>query len=202
MKTFSSISLQELRRDFGISIERGKILAQYASVLPDEMLLKVLERRKYISLRTEKALSEALIAPILIEVARLHEDKISLFSGESIEADKAQGLVGELDFAFTLKPHAYLLETPILATVEAKKQDFEAGITQCIAQLTGIQQLNAQENKDLPTLFGCVSTGYEWQFLRLDGKNVVTDTERLPIEEVGKILGIFKEIVNFYDPRI
>lgn len=199
MKTFSSISLQELRKDFGIHIIRGNIFEACLPVVPDAVLLQVLERRKYISLRTEKALSEALIAPVLMEIARLNEDKISLFSGESIEADKTQGLVGELDFAFTRNPHAYLLETPILATVEAKKQDFEAGFVQCVAQLIGIQKLNEQEQKALPTLFGCVSTGYEWQFLKLEGRNVTTETDRLPIEEIGKILGLLQCMIDFYN---
>lgn len=148
-------------------------------------------------MRTEKARSEALIAPVLIEIARLNEDKISLFSGESIEADKTQDLVGELDFAFTRYPHAYMLEAPILATVEAKKQDFEGGFVQCVAQLIGIQKLNEQEQNVLPTLFGCVSTGYEWQFLKLEGRNVTTETDRLPIEKIGKILGFLQCIVDF-----
>ena len=40
-------------------------------------------------------------------------------------------------------------------------------------------------------VFGCVTTGEDWQFLRLEGKTVLIDSSRRYINDVGSILAAF-----------
>ncbi len=76
--------------------------------------------------------------------------------------------------------------------VEAKKNDLLSGIPQCVAEMYAAQILN--KNND--AVYGCVSTGLEWIFMKLENKVAITHLDVYTISEVGKILGIFGWIVN------
>ena len=45
-------------------------------------------------------------------------------------------------------------------------------------------------------VYGCVTTGEDWQFLRLDGQAVIIDTTRRYINDVGSILAAFLSITG------
>jgi hypothetical protein len=47
---------------------------------------------------------------------------------------------------------------------------------------------NERSGQALPAVFGCVTTGEDWQFLRLAGTAVTIDQGRLYIDNVGGIL--------------
>jgi hypothetical protein len=107
-----------------------------------------------------------------------------------------QGLVGECDFVLALSPPLPAISAPIATIVEAKKQDVEAGIGQCVAQLIGARQFNQQEGTLLKAMYGCVTTGELWQFLRLDGSVVEIDSHRYYIDNVGVILAVIQLITT------
>jgi hypothetical protein len=76
--------------------------------------------------------------------------------------------------------------------VEAKKNDLLSGIPQCVAEMYAAQILN--KNDDI--VYGCVSTGLEWLFVKLEGRIATTHPNVYTISEVDKILGVFGWIVN------
>ena len=82
--------------------------------------------------------------------------------------------------------------------VEAKKQDLETGWGQCIAQMFGARLFNQQHGKELEVVFGCVTTGDDWQILRLQGSVVTFDNTIYYLSQLGKILRVFREIADFY----
>ncbi len=47
-------------------------------------------------------------------------------------------------------------------------------------------------------MFGCVTTGETWQFIKLENNLAVIDAERFYLSEIGNILGVFKAIFDFY----
>jgi hypothetical protein len=51
--------------------------------------------------RTEKALSELLVSPILLEARKLANRQVQLFSVEEFEVDCDRGLNGFCDFLFS-----------------------------------------------------------------------------------------------------
>ena len=79
--------------------------------------------------------------------------------------------------------------------MEAKKNDVENGLGQCAAQQLGAQRFNQRDNILVSTLFGCVTTGDIWQFLRLSENALVIDTARYYITDLGVILRLFLDIV-------
>ena len=58
------------------------------------------------------------------------------------------------------------IETPVRVVVEAKKENINAGIPQCFAELIAAQIFNVNAAPPVETLYGVVTTGTEWQFLR------------------------------------
>jgi len=80
-----------------------------------------------------------------------------------------------------------LVNKPLLAVAEAKKQDFEGGWAQCLAELIACQKINADEQL---TVYGIVSTGIIWEFGKLK-KNVFTrDLLSYTIADPQRVFGI------------
>ena len=198
MKTFSSYSIKAVKETFQLEIRRNLLFENLAVVEPGALLLENLERSKLVSLRTEKALSELVIAPVLMEIVYRNRELITLFSGESLDVDRDRGLIGEYDFALSLNPDTYLLEAPIFALVEAKKQDIEARIPQCIAQMVGADIWNNREGHPLDAVFGCVTTGNEWLFLKLQGNQIFINNTSYFIDNVPVLLGALQSVVNHF----
>lgn len=96
---------------------------------------------------TEKAKSERLVSPILMEIVQAFEQQVTLFSGEELNVNPNENLSGACDFFFGLYPLSPYLETPIIAIAEAKDEDLEWGIAQCAAQLYAAHLYNQQEGK-------------------------------------------------------
>jgi len=108
-------------------------------------------------------------------------------------------LKGECDFILAKAPPTPALRAPVVVIVEAKKNDIEAGLGQCAAQLLGARLYNAQEGKAVPSVYGCVTTGDAWQFLKLAGNELLIHPERLPIQELPKILWFLVECLRDVD---
>jgi hypothetical protein len=112
-----------------------------------------------------------------------------------LDVDPARGLQGECDFILALAEPVPRLRAPLVTVVEAKKNDIEAGLGQCVAQMVAARDYNEREGVGLSVIYGCVTTGEAWQFLRLDGAEVTIDRSRVYIDNVAAILGAFRAIV-------
>jgi hypothetical protein len=93
-----------------------------------------------------------------------------------------------------------VLDSPIFCVAEAKKQDMDLGIDQCAAQLLGVQHFNQRHGKTLEVIYGCVTTGETWQFMRLEGKKLLIDQRRYFLNELETILGILQFIIDQFPP--
>jgi hypothetical protein len=80
-----------------------------------------------IAVGTEKAKSEMIVAPTLLEVKRLLERKISVFSGSDFTVDSSVGLNGVCDFLVSRSPEQFEIEAPVLVLVEAKRDNLNSG---------------------------------------------------------------------------
>ena len=145
---------------------------------------------------TEKARSELIVADVLVELREKFEYRISFFSGIDFNVDPEKDLTGVCDFLVSLSPGQLFLEAPLIILVEAKKDDPKLGLGQCVAEMLAAQRFNAEKGNDIPAVYGATTTGTEWQFLRLAGKNLQIDMEIYPIQQCDKILGILSSMVN------
>ncbi|SFF39990.1 hypothetical protein [Thermoflexibacter ruber] len=165
---------------------------------PSDWLKKSLEIAALLPLTNEKSKSEKLISPILSEVVIQYLDSITLYSGEELYVDESQDLAGACDFFIAKHPKKKVMQAPIVTVVEAKDEDFDYGQGQCIAQMYAAQLFNEQKGKPQAFIYGCASTGGEWQFLKLAGKQVLIDNKTYYLPDLPVILGIFHQIVRSF----
>jgi hypothetical protein len=148
------------------------------------------------SIHTEKARSEFIVAPILGEVRKLMKHQVSLFSGTDFNVDAAQGLTGTCDFILAGSPIQLFMRNPLVMIVEAKNDNIKSGLGQCVAEMVGARVFNERHNKEPTTIYGGVTTGSLWRFLKLDGPTLLVDRIEYLLEPVGKILAILLHCVG------
>ncbi len=197
---YRSFSFKMVKKTFDLT-EKKVILFDKQTlegIAPSPLLLAILERAKLISLNNEKSRSEYIVAQILLEIKEKNSHVIGLYSGENLEANKEQGLNGECDFIFSKSPDSSTAEMPIICLVEAENENIMSGLGQCVAQMLGAKMVNEKEGFDFPAIFGCVTTGDDWLFLKLEGNVIYTDIEKYYIDSLPLILGVFQRIIDAF----
>ncbi len=196
---YRSFTLSDLKEKFGISQTTAPLFDVTISPLPpSDLLVQLLKLARTSPLTTEKAISEAVIYPILREIKMQNKDIIELFSGEILNADRSQGLNGECDFIFAKAPGSKELTAPILQVFEAKQGEIDKPkpLAQVSAQLIGSRVFNQKHNQIIEPLYGVCTSGSEWLFLKLEGNTVIVDDTSYFINELPKLLGILQHIIN------
>lgn len=198
---YSKFSVKSVKELFELELIENVPLfipSQLAKVPLSQYLKTTLEEYSplALSINTEKSRSEWIIAPILAEVRKHAQNLISLFSGTTFTVDEARGLDGQCDFILSLSPEQLYVAAPILTIVEAKKEDINGGVGQCLATMYAAQQFNEREKHPLPNIFGAVTTGTTWKFLKLHGKTAWLDRDEYYLKETEVLMAIFHEIVS------
>jgi hypothetical protein len=195
---YNNFTLETVKHQFGLNLIDASFCESLPHVNPQPEFLTIF--RQWLPLaqraKSEKAKSELLVSPVLTEVKRLTGEQIQLFSGEEFNVDKELGLDGFCDFLLSRSTAPYVIEAPILMLVEAKKGELDAGLGQCVAEMFAAQLFNENAGKVITTIYGCVTSGKLWQFLKLEGKDVVIDTNEYSVTPVERILGILKWMVD------
>jgi hypothetical protein len=196
---YSSFSLDNITETFKLA-EIGERLFPKESPLvePSQWLLETIERSKKLAMISEKVRSELLVMPILLELKTLNQDRFSLFSGVNLDGDISKGLNGECDFILSKSPKIFTIQAPIFCMVEAKKNDIDLSLGQCVAQMLGAKLFNEKKGENIEVIYGCVTTGIDWKFMKLEGSNLTIDTEYYVSTDLPKLLGILQLIVNQY----
>src|SRR5207302_8369474 len=128
--------------------------------------------------------------PILMAAVELGPQPLRLFSGMTFDVDREQGLNGPCDFLVTRSAVSYFISHPVLSVVEAKKEDIPAGMGQCVAAMVAAHLFNEREKNGVRPIYGAVTTGSIWRFLKLEGKKVNIDRMEYYLDHIGQILGI------------
>ncbi len=192
--SYENFTIESIERDFSIAIQmENNLFTSIAPLEPSERLVSLLEEFTPLAsaIGTEKARSEFIIAPILAEVKKRAAIPVSLFSGTRFDVDKEKGLNGFCDFMFSLSASQLTLTAPVIAIVEAKNDNINSGFGQCMAEMIAAQIYNQQREKPLKTIYGCVTTGSVWRFLKLEETTIYVDNGEYYLDQLAKILGIF-----------
>lgn len=193
-RSYSNFSLDMARREFGLQLSLRPLWPEITPQAPSELLRTSLQRASDLSLLSEKARSEFLVVPILLEARELLHHQISIYSGVRFDVAPEEGLQGICDFILTHTPPFPTIQSPIMAMVEAKKNAIEEGLGQCAAEMVAAQRLNQEEHSEMKSVYGCVTTGELWQFLQLENQELRLDPRKIYIEHIEKILGILVAI--------
>ncbi|MDJ0677116.1 MAG: hypothetical protein QNJ36_17335 [Calothrix sp. MO_167.B42] len=191
--SYSQFDIEKVREDFGIIIrESVGIFAETSEVNYSEYLQEALRFNAPIALaiNSEKSRSEMIITPILLELKRLYPQRVSLFSGKDFNVDIEKGLNGFCDYLISNSPEQLFITSPVIAVVEAKNENIEAGLGQCMAQMIAAQMFNQKKKNPVSQIFGAVTTGSSWKFMRLEENIIEVDLEEYFLNQVSKILGI------------
>ena len=185
-------TIGKVKKAFGITVvENGRFIPEVNPISASSILLGYLaESLPIVSTSgSEKARSEGIIYPVLLEVRRILERRTSLFSGESFDVDESVGLNGLCDFLITRSPEVLEIESPVVVLVEAKKTDLKTGIGQCLAEMIAAQRFNEAADNAIPIIYGCVSNGLQWQFLKLQQQEAMIDLNVYALLPLEQILG-------------
>ncbi len=189
---YSNFALAQLVKQFSLEVQDGIWLEPVPSIEPSLLLTTWLGQNVAFAVAqsTEKARSEFMIAPILAEVRQHLAGQVSLFSGVEFIVDEAAGLTGICDFLFSHSKQNLYIEAPVLSVVEAKNESFKQGIAQVGAEMVAAKLFNANEGHALERVYGVVTIGDEWQFLKLEKNTLFVDSKRYDLGELSSILGI------------
>lgn len=197
---YNEFTLELVETELGIPSRRGSLFPELPPVTVPSWLEDALRRGMDLALISEKARSEFIVAPVLLACRELTGNSVAILSGQRLDVDPARRLQGECDFILSLSETIPRLQAPLLMIVEAKRNDIETGIGQCAAQMIGAQIFNQQSGSDVETMFGCVTTGEDWQFLRFADQQITIDRRRFYINNVGEILAALLAIYQQFVP--
>ncbi len=190
---YNEFTWSKAKQDFGLTAVEGvRFFPAIAPVAPSKLLEQQLERSLPWATATgnEKARSEGIINPILLEVREILNRQISVFSGEKFDVDAHVGLNGYCDFLISRSPEQIEVEAPVVAIVEAKQENIKTGLGQCAATMVAAQRFNQNKNLSIPVVYGSVTTGTQWRFLKLEGSTLTLDLMDYPVPPVEQILGM------------
>ncbi len=196
---YSDFKLQEVVRKFGLTInEKVDLFADTPERESSTILDAILKTNIALALaiNTEKARSEMIIAPVLIEIKNIFSEEISLFSGIDFNVEPEQGLNGVCDFIISKSPEQLFITSPIVTIVEAKNENIKVGLGQCVAEMIAAQLFNQNEGNDIDVIYGIVTTGNMWKFLKLQNQIVYIDFSEYYIKDIQKILGILSKSIH------
>lgn len=198
---YSDFTLDQLEEEFNIN-NQVQVFEEFENVTPiteiSDWLKKSLAIAKELPVRSEKARSELIVTPILIELREINDKFFTYYSGDILNADTERGLRGECDFIISKDAKTFNISLPIFSVVEAKKSDISLGIPQCAAQMLGAKIFNEKKGNPLEIVYGCVTTGDDWQFMKLKGNTVYIDLNKYYLGELSELLGVFQVILNIY----
>jgi hypothetical protein len=191
---YSDFDLKKVRKDFGVQIdEQSDLFADVRPVQPGPTLANTLAETAQlaIAIHTEKARSELIITPVLLDIWRQAQSRISLFSGTEFNVDEERGLTGYCDYILSRSKDQLTVNAPVVMIVEAKNENIKGGLGQCVAEMIAAQIFNEREGNAIETIYGVVTTGEIWKFLKLACSVASIDlSDYYIVRDVHKILGI------------
>jgi len=189
---YSQFTIDKVKRDLKLTILEGIRFFPdtIAPINLNSRLETIIENLSWaIAVGTEKARSEVIINPVLLEVRRILNQEISVFSGEQFDVDIDAGLNGVCDFLVSRSSEQLTVEAPTIVVVEAKKADLKLGLGQCIAEMVAMQRFNEASGQPIKVVYGCITSGTQWRFLKLEAQVVTIDLNDYPLPPIEQILG-------------
>jgi hypothetical protein len=190
---YSKFTLSRAVEDFDLTVrEESNLFAAIPPVMPTPLLREILVENVpwAVAVGSEKARSEGIINPVLLEVKRQLGGQVGVFSGEEFNVDIAADLNGFCDFLVSRSSEQLYIKAPVVMLVEAKKEDLKPALGQCLAEMVAAQRFNLAKNQDVETIYGVVTSGTVWRFLQLTEKVVSIDLTDYPLLPVDNVLGV------------
>ena len=198
---YSKFTLKDAKEKLGLQIVENEKIFSDDTIKPapisDYLQTTLAEFAPLaLSINTEKSRSEWIIAPIMAELRRELKNTISLFSGFTFTVDEGKELDGKCDYIISLNPEQFYITAPVITIVEAKKENIVQGLGQCIATMYAADLYNKQEGTPIPCIYGCVTTGTTWKFMKFSDNTAYIDLDEYYLKEIESLMGILLTIIR------
>ena len=196
---YSDFKLNEVSQRFGLTVnEASGMFADVPEAECSDLLVTILGENVdlAVAINTEKARSEMIISPFLLEIRRKFKGQISLFSGVDFTVDVQQGLNGFCDFIISSSKEQLFIRAPVITVVETNNENLKSGLAQCIAEMVAAQLFNERQGNEIKSIYGVITIGTIWQFLKLQDKVISIDLSEYYIKDIKKILGVLVSAIQ------
>lgn len=192
--------IKSVAKKFKLDVRISSLFPKIDLVQPSACLVETVRRSTVMVMTNEKTKTERLISPILIEIAQAYTDQFSFFSGEALDVNADDDLEDDCDFFFTGQPPKPYIDAPIVALIKSRDQDTEWSVAQCAAQMQGAKLYNETEGKAIPVIYGCVTDGTEWLFMKLEANVIHLDNRALT--DLASIVGAWHTVLKSFTPTL
>ena len=185
-------TISQVQKEFGVRYREENFIAAQETPPSPQFLSEFQFSLENIDVFTSEASrAEAVIFPILREVYKSYHDQYSLWIQKAIAYNDK--LNGTPDYLVATKSPLgkTVLEMPLVMVAEAKKNDFEQGWGQCLAELVAAQKINGDANL---AVHGIVTDGKLWEFGKLIGTDFIKNTEGFTVDHLAKLFGVLNFI--------
>ncbi len=156
---------------------------------PSATLFEHLERLNGVDLTATERARELLIDEFLKE-ALTHHPKIKAWKAAPLRSEDISGAAD-----YVLAPNQRYLETLLLCVAEAKRDDFEQGLAQCLVEMAVCERMNEADGMSMD-VYGIVTNGTGWVFYRLDPDGQVFESGRYSTIEPETVLGALGYVLD------
>lgn len=185
-------TISEVQEKFNIKYSSNDFFGVEAKD-PSEYFLQELEfSRQHIDVfASDGARREVVIFPILREIYKDYAENYGLWVKKSITYDDI--LNGTPDYLIATKSELGItvIGTPLIMFVEAKKNDFEQGWGQCLAEMVAAQKIN--DDPDFP-VYGIVTDGKMWKFGRLVRDTFIQNMTNYTVDNLSILFGAMNSV--------
>ncbi|WP_417915645.1 hypothetical protein [Candidatus Electronema sp. JM] len=193
--TFKSVS--EVARIFDISVSGYQHFVERLHIVIPDVDFERIEKKLADDLNfiNETTICERIISPILEIIAGNYE-LLKIWSHVPYNVDKEKGLVGDPDYLIAPRTKYGDMGIPPLCIVEAKKDNFEEGWTQALAEMV------AASLQGRKSCLSVVTTGNIWEFGRLENQVFIKEPKKfsatMDMQEVFDVLNWAFSVADSY----
>lgn len=193
---YNKFSFDRIKRRFNLNEVQKDLFEAVTPIEPSEWLKETMEITADLPIKTEKARTEFILMPILLELRKRTERMFTIYSGEFFNVEPREGLAGPSDIILSMGAESYSISSPVMSIVQAYKNNIDLGLGKCVAQMIAADIFNEREDNQITTIYGCVTTGEQWLFLRLEGDTIQIHPHRFFLNELTDIIGMFQSMLN------
>ena len=187
-------TISEVQEKFRITYSEDDFVKSEPSTPSAEFLRDFEFTREHIYIfASDAARRKTITFPVLKESYKAYADQYALWIKQSIAYDDV--LNGTPDYFVSTRSELgkTVVGSPLILLVEAKKNDFEQGWGQCLAELIAAQKIN--DNAAFP-VYGIVTDGTLWQFGRLIGDIFTQNRTDFALANLPTLFGAVNSVFN------
>lgn len=193
---YNKFSFDRIKRRFNLNEVQKDLFEGITPIEPSDWLKETMEITADLPIKTEKARTEFILMPILLELRKRTDRMFTIYSGEYFNVEPREGLAGPSDIILSMGAESYSISSPVMSIVQAYKNNLDLGLGKCVAQMIAADIFNEREDNQITTIYGCVTTGEQWLFLRLEGDTIQIHPHRFFLNELTDIIGMFQSMLD------